>query len=295
MKQKKHYQFINIVVLLLSIVFFIFINWKRGIDWKRNSIVEMSILILTAVIVHSIKIVRLYFVLYGRKISLIEHIKQYCKVISVSMILPFKLGEFFRVYCYGYQIQNYFDGIMIILVDRFVDTLGLLTMILFINIENDLHFSFIFYLLLFFLIAIIICYLIFPGIYHYWKHELLISKVSRRKNDLLYLLEKLNHAYLEVSVLIKGRCAILYVLSFCAWGVEIGGIFLCNQITTQTDSAYFLSEYLTSVLLGTEIPYLRQFILVSILLLLVFYFFVHIFWKFIVKKGEKNVEHICDI
>ena len=295
MKQKKQYRQINFIVFLLSIIFLIFTNWKRKINWKNDSILEIVIIVLTVLLVHGMKIVRLYFVLYGRKISFIEHIKQYCKVIPVSMIFPFKLGELFRMYCYGYQMKNFFDGIIVILVDRFADTLGLVTMIFFIHIGSNSDFPFIFYLLLIFLISIIVCYYIFPGIYFYWKHELLTSKCSRRKNDLLYILEKINYAYLELSVLIKGRCIMVYVLSLFAWGIEIGGVFLCKKIVQEIDSIFFISEYLTSALLGTESSYLRQFILVSIFLLSLFYLLVHGLEKLLVRKEEKNVGHLSDI
>ena len=286
MEQKKQYQLINITVLLFTLGLFTFIYWRKRVDWHNFSTLIILIMLLTIILVHSIKVFRLYFILYEKKISFIEHLKQYCKVIPVSMIVPFKLGELFRMYCYGYQIGNFFDGIIVILVDRFADTLGLVTMILFISIVNHSQFPLIFYILLAFLVTIIICYLIFPGMYFYWKHNLLKAKASRQKNDMLLLLEKLQTAYLELSILIKGRCSILYLLSLIAWGVEVGGLFICNKILQGSETIYFVSEYLTSALLGRESDDLKLVVLVSILFLLLFYLTVYSIGAFVRKEAN---------
>lgn len=286
MEQKKRYELVNIAILLLTVLLFAHTYWKKGINWESSTGWVIFIMVITAFLVHGIKAFRLYFVLYGKNVSVIEHVKQYCKVIPVSMIFPFKLGELFRMYCYGYQIKNYFDGIAAVIVDRFADTLALVTMIFFISILNRSNFTMIFFLLVAFLTATMICYLIFPGMYQYWKHYLLKAKVSKQNNQMLGMLDKLNHAYLEISMLVKGRSTILYLLSFLAWGVEIGGLIICSKILYDTETTRLVSEYLTSALLGTESDYLRQFIIISILLLLLAYFIVRSIWFW--KGKEEN-------
>lgn len=294
MEQKKRYQWMNSMVVLFTIGWFILDNDIKGIDWKSISGFAICSMMVTVLLVHSIKAFRLYFVLYGKKISFAEHMKQYCKVIPVSMVLPFKLGEFFRIYCYGYQMGSIFDGITAILVDRFMDTLGLVTMILFMNIENHSDFPFIFYFLFIFLMITILCYLIFSEMYVYWKRELLKAKVSRRKNNALYLLEKLYYAYFELSKLIKGRCGILYLLSLTAWGMEIGGLLICNRFLQHNGSISFISKYLISALLGTESIMLKQFVLISIFLLFLLYLVVYSI-EALKEKRKTDVKNIRNI
>jgi len=60
-----------------------------------------------AVLVHVIKGFRLWFALYGKAIPLSDFIIQYCKVVPVSVVLPFKFGDLFRAYCFGHLITNY--------------------------------------------------------------------------------------------------------------------------------------------------------------------------------------------
>lgn len=294
MKQEKQYKWINRITLLFAIGWFVFTIWERDNNCQSVSRSIILIMILTSILLHSVKVLRLYMVLYGKKISFMEHIRQYCKVIPISMVLPFKLGEIFRMYCYGYQMNNFFDGIVVILIDRFVDTLGLVTIILFIRIVSHTGFPFIFYLLLMFLVVVIGCYLIFPNIYFYWKHELLRARLSKRKNNILYFLEKLYFAYSELTILIKGRFILLYLLSLIAWAIEISGGWVCNQLIQYTGTVSFISEYLTSALLGTELNVLKKFVFISILLLFLFYFVLHRTNIFI-KKEDKNEKSIGNI
>lgn len=274
MKQRKWYRWVHILVLLFTINWFILVYWEKEVIWRSVSVWFYGMMILTVILVHSIKAWRLYFLLYGKNISFFEYMKQYCKVIPVSMILPLKLGELFRMYCYGYQIENYFDGIMVILIERFADTLGLVSMILIMSVAKDSYFSFIFYILLFFLLMVLIIYLVFPGMYLYWKHDLLKARASKRKNQLLYLLQKIYYAYLELSKLIKGKFSILYLLSLIAWAVEISGLLVCYKLIQKTEYTVFISNYLISALLGRESDPLKKFIFISILLLFLFYFVI---------------------
>ena len=86
---------------------------------------KIAVLVLAVAAVHSIKIFRLYFALYGKGVSSGQHLRQYCKTITVNMIIPLKMGDIFRAYCYGYKMQNYFGGAALIVFDRFTDTLAL--------------------------------------------------------------------------------------------------------------------------------------------------------------------------
>ena len=110
MDQKKIYEVVNFVTLGLAGVFFL-VFYEDGTDILKSPAVV--ILIVTAILVHFIKALRLYIAFYGRGLSFGEYIIQYCKVIPVSMIQPLKLGDLFRAYCYCYKIRNYFAGELI--------------------------------------------------------------------------------------------------------------------------------------------------------------------------------------
>lgn len=100
-------------------------------------------------------------------------------------------------------------------------------------------------------------------------------------------MEKTDEAYREVAALLKGRSAIICLLSFVAWITEISGLFLCNSILGDLQSTMLVSEYLSAVLLGDKSVYLQQFILISIVLMLALYLIVRHISLYMEKEGEK--------
>lgn len=146
----KIYKFINIITLILAIFIFIILYGMESTIFEGFTMSILIILFLTAVIVHSMKAVRLYFELYERRMSFEIFIRQYCKVIPVSMILPFKIGDSFRAYCYGYYLKSYMTGIAAIILDRFVDTVALVTTLAIFSFAFGFRLPKMFYALLFF-------------------------------------------------------------------------------------------------------------------------------------------------
>lgn len=268
MDQKKIYEVVNFVTLGLAGVFFL-VFYEDGTDILKSPAVV--ILIVTAILVHFIKALRLYIAFYGRGLSFGEYIIQYCKVIPVSMILPLKLGDLFRAYCYGYKIRNYFAGALILLMDRFVDSLALVTVVLLMNITVGCEITVVFYVVLVFLLFVILCYQLFPEMYLYWKKYFLLAKASGRRNGILRYLERLNVVYQEVAELVKSRGVALYMLSFFSWAIEIGGLLLSNWLILHQQIKGIAAEYLKAALTGRQSEYLKQFVMINMILLFTVY------------------------
>ena len=105
-KVKNTYNIINGIVLLIAIFIF-FQEYCGDIHLqKERDVLSFTILIAAVVFAHMIKAGRLYLALYGADIGWETYLKVYCKVTPVSMIFPLKVGEFFRMYCYGKELKN---------------------------------------------------------------------------------------------------------------------------------------------------------------------------------------------
>lgn len=284
MKQKRLYDIINIVVLLMAVFLFAYTYPDIKFIFKDDSWRIILVFVITAIIVHGIKAFRLYFALFGKNLLPVQHLKQYCKVVPVSVIIPFKLGELFRIYCYGYQIRSYFSGLIVVLLDRFVDTLALITMLFLINVIYGVDLTWFFYILITFLVGVIVIYVIFPDMCSYWKKYFLNVKASKRNNEILNLMNRLSEAYFEVSIIVKGRCTILYILSLIAWCAEIGGLVIASRLLDDPETSVIVSNYLTSAMLGMDSNYLRQFIIISVVLLIGLYLLLHC----LEGKGDKK-------
>lgn len=164
-KKKITYNIINILVILFTAGWFIYDYGDINRIFEGFTKSSIIVLIVTIILVHMTKAIRLYFALYGTEIKRIDFFKTYCKVAPISVVIPFKLGEFFRMYYYGTLIGNVLKGIVIILLDRFMDTLALVTIIILtwmINGEDMISFI---YVLLRLLVSVLIVYFVYPGIY----------------------------------------------------------------------------------------------------------------------------------
>ena len=83
----------------------------------------------------------------------------------------------------------------------------------------------------------------------------------------------------------SGRGILLYELSFLAWGVEIGSIVLQTKLFFGGAVAETMSAYLASAMSGDPTVPLRQFIFVSVILLLVLFVIIQCARAFSKKKG----------
>ena len=262
---------INISVILLSTVIFI-LDYEdiRGGFYNQNCL-SVLIVMITVSLVHMVKAGRLYLALYESGLEFTTYLKIYCKVTPVSVVLPWKLGEFFRMYCYGTALGNGLKGMVIIILDRFMDTAALVTAVLLVRTLNGGTITSLVYMLLVFLLFVFLCYLAFPGLYKFWKRNLLREKATNNKLRVLKFLDSLNKIYREIESVAKGRGAILYFLSLIAWGVEIGSITLLNKLDKDIGLSSTISDYLTSALSGGQSNELGQFVFISILFMISIY------------------------
>lgn len=283
--EKFKYNLINIAVILITVA--LFINEYGNIEtfFQDRGLPHILVVIVTVFVVHAIKAGRLYLALYGLEISFVRYLKVYCKVTLVSVVMPFKLGEFFRMYCYGKMRGNVLKGIVIVLLDRFIDTLALVTMILFVWIFKGGHITLFMYMLLIFLVFIMLVYLVFPGIYKFWKHYILGARATDRKLSALKILKVLNRIYEEINDISRGRGIILYFMSLIAWSVEIGNVVLQKGMFNNGDINQMILNYLVSTMESARTAELKQFVFVSVVMMILLYTIT----KFIeMLSGRKN-------
>ena len=285
MKNEAIYNAINILVILVTAVMFILEYKDAQVIFEGKNIWNIILIFVVAFIVHFIKASRLYFVLYGSKIDICTYTKIYCKVTPVSLMFPYKVGEFFRMYCYGQNMKNMLKGIVTIILDRFMDTTALLTILLLIILFNGGKITAFTYILLLFLLCILLIYFVYPDIYIFWKKYILNAKATKTNIMILKILDAFNNVYLEVMNISKGKGVILYFMSLIAWLCEISGIVLIGGIVEDEQINKTIANYLSSAV-GKDISYeLKQFIFVSVIIMIVVYSIIKIF-EMIKRKKE---------
>lgn len=247
------------------------------------------LLVMTVLFVHMIKAARLYLALYGTDVSRKNFLETYCLTTPFSILIPFKLGELLRMYSYGNLIGDHLKGVVIILLDRFMDTLALMSILIggirFYRSEVSL----LVWLFACFLFIILLLYLIFPGAAGYWKKYLLTARATPGKIRLLESLEISIHVFKEAKEICKGKGTLLYAMSLLAWGTEIGGIIL--QSNGKSDAPPLVNRYLTAAIGGGSSVELQRFVVVSVILLLIAWIALKI--SYIIKKRKPSNENVA--
>lgn len=270
-RHKGTYNIINIAVIFLAVLIFLIKYRDIMYIFKGQHLGHIIIIVVTVCIVHFIKASRLYLALYGSDITARTYIKTYCKVTPVSLIFPFKVGEFFRMYCYGTEIHSLFKGIVTVIFDRFMDTTALVSIILFVWVIKGGHITLFTYALLLFLICVLVIYFMYPGMYHFWKTYILKANATEHKLGILRLLEVSDTLYQEIADVSKGRGIILYFMSLIAWGVEICSLVLLNGASVKEPLSVTITQYLTSAMEGGSSVELKRFVFISVVLMLIVY------------------------
>lgn len=237
-------------------------------------------LIWIVVIVNLIKALRLYIILFGNQFSKTIYFMQYFKTSFVNSLLPFKSGELYRGFCIGKIVGSYTEGYIAILFDRFVDTLALLSVIIFLSFFFGMKIKIIYIFLIIFLVLMMLIYLFFIPFYQYWNRFLIFYKSSEHTLSGLYFLEKCKEAFEHIRLLVKGRFLILYLISIFAWGLETATLFLGHD----NDRGIEMSTYLSAILTGKTNKSNLVFIAFSLGLFLG----AGLFLKLGIKRKEAN-------
>ena len=283
MKKSKTYILVNLIVLTVALGLFCF-YYNTSLEdifiFPKGKILLLAFMVL---VVHLLKAIRLYIAFYGTKINFISYLKTYCKVTPVNLLFPYKIGEFFRIYCYGNLINDYPKSAITVLLDRFMDTSALITFIFILYCFYGGSLPHLAYVFIVFLLFVLFAYFIFPGLYKFWRFYFLAAPATDNTLKSLKVLNLMYRLFASVKQVVAGRGIILYILSLMSWGIELLNIsFLTKDNSLQNASVSFF-DYLSAALTNGFCPELRIFIFVSIILLLIFYLFLQIV-SFIRKK-----------
>lgn len=258
MSRRKTYEIVNILVLLAAVCVLGSAYGMQSLESLQLS--EITVFFVAACLTFGLKLVRLYLVFVDTGLAFRTHALQFFKTLLVSLLLPFKLGDFFRIYCYGHHIQNYLRSFLAVVLDRFVDTLALACILFGMAAMRSAELPWLLYFLGAFLLVVMLCYAAFPSLYDYWSAYLLQSRATRQRLRYLKLLQQLHVLYAEFRQIVQGRLLILFLLSVLAWMAELFCIthFFGEGISTYLIAAFGLMKSVVQ----------QQFVMFSILLVL---------------------------
>lgn len=255
MKNHHCYLIINWIIIFIAMGFLGL--YFEDMSWSISEIKagRLGFLAIAVVGVYLLKMIRLYVAFAGSGISFRRHLRLFFKTAPVSLLLPFKMGDLYRMYCYGFVTQGYLRSVVTILLDRFMDTLALITVILVFAVMQGFSASYFIYALVLFLIISLTVYYTFSAFFTYWNRYLIESPATVYRIFYLKFLNSLNRVYKEIQLVVQGRFMTMYILSLLAWFVELGLVALASGVDFKVSS---LVRYLESAL-GIGIDAVQQF------------------------------------
>ncbi|MCR5735168.1 MAG: flippase-like domain-containing protein [Lachnospiraceae bacterium] len=205
-------------------------------------------IVVLFILVHALKMMRLYLVLLDEKIEFGRFVFAYFRTTLVNLVIPFKLGEVYRIAAFARITGSLLTGILSIICDRFFDTLALVLIMLPLQVLYKDTVSAVSVFLTVFLLAVLFVFWMFPSAYGYLNKYIIINRSSVRSMAVLRSLEMIKTGYDRVKELIYGRYAIMILMSFGAWIFEGLLLLSLSRLLGIYFDARQFCEYIASIL-----------------------------------------------
>ena len=202
--------------------------------------------------VHLIKMMRMYLIVMDRKISFDRFVPAYLRTTLVNLLIPYKLGELYRIFVF-YRISGGIrTGFFSVLIDRFFDTLALVLILLPYQLLVSGQVTVPTILLAVFVTVIVVTYIVFPSSYTFLNRYIITSRKSKRSMMALSALEHTNGLYSYVRDLVTGRYGLLLLFSLAAWILEIAVLAGFTKICGQKFTVADFGAYIESIVAGSN-------------------------------------------
>ena len=235
----------------------------------REYIILIPLFLLCFFAAHIVKMFRLYLVLLEQKIPFDRFVMLYLKTTFVNLVIPFKLGEVYRILSITKEVQKLQIGILSVLVDRFFDTAALLILLIPIQLLITKNFTVVAGILLLAVLMLALGYKAFPSTYAYINKYLIQNKKSRRSLLALKGIEVMKEWYDYCKELIIGRSPLIIIFSCAGWILDICVLFVLGKCFHIVFDIEEFSRYIAAIFLSGKSDLLNWYSMIGALILLV--------------------------
>lgn len=277
---------IEIIAICMVAYILIFSGVVKNIQIKYEDIIIIGSIIVIFLLIHILRMFRLYILLIEEKIPIKEFVKLYMKTTFVNTVIPFKLGEFYKMICYGEKLKSFSAGISLVWIDRFFDSVIL--MILMIVASSFKIISPIYVILSLFIVFSILIYLTFENTYKYFNLLVLEKGRSKRSKIYLEIIDETKKIYKKAKNMIKYRSVPVIFLSALIWGFEyLIAYLIINQLFNMEFSLSIFTDYINDVFMifNTKYVNISEF---NIGIMLIIFVIIYIFIKLRERKNKNG-------
>lgn len=202
--------------------------------------------------VHLFKMARLYLVLMEHKISFGRFVLLYIRTTFINLIIPFKLGEVYRVEEIARETKVWQVGLLSVLVDRYFDMTALLLLL----VPFDLYFGKaltpITAVLLIVIVVVAALYMAIPSSYAYMNRYLIMKKSSARSLAALKGLDVIKKWYDFTKNLITGRSMMIVLASLFGWISEVATLKALSVVGKGTFALRDFALYIEAIFMNGD-------------------------------------------
>jgi uncharacterized protein (TIRG00374 family) len=224
------------LILLVGVVFISYVTIL--VDFDKNKIthiltsfnyLNLIIAVFLYLLSHSARVLRLIILNPKSGYGFRSLLREQYKANGINLLLPFKLGESYRVICFKDFFGSYSNSFAALLVERFLDLLIIFVILLFCNLVFSLNISSLDFLLfgtLGLLLLIILLY------YSIEKFTTIFNRIfiNRKKTNFGDFITNLFNDLFESSKKIKRilsqRIFLCISSSFLIWILEISAFYI---------------------------------------------------------------------
>lgn len=213
-----------------------------------NNITLIILFIVSFLLVHFFKMIRLYLVLLEQKVPFGRFIGIYLETTCINLIIPFKLGEIYRICRLAMETRKLVIGALTVMADRFFDIVSLLFLLLVMGGLNAGNGKITIVILGCAIFIMAFLYLSYPGVYRYLNGYLMKTRHSKRALFMLKNLELMNNWHEYIQQLVRGRSAFIIVASILGWVFEGIALWFLAQIIDVSYGIKDFTDYISAVL-----------------------------------------------
>ncbi|SKB76814.1 Lysylphosphatidylglycerol synthase TM region [Lachnospiraceae bacterium] len=200
---------------------------------------------------HIAKFIRFYLVLMEeKKLAFVDVLFLYFRTTFINLVIPFKLGEIYRVGAVFHMTGSVKTGVLSVIMDRFFDTTALLAIILPFELFFMGRLNVFPAMLFLCLLIMLFVYLSFAPSYRFMNRYLVTHKKSERAMAVLAALDGADEWYHFARRLISGRSPMILLASFIGWGAEFMALRNCAAILGSLFNIQDFNSYINSIFMA---------------------------------------------
>mgnify|MGYP006101138129 CR=1 FL=1 len=248
--QKKYFR--KFLYLIFGIICIYYVT--KLIDFDKNKIDDIfqnlnyfniSLAIFLYLLSHSARVLRLIILNPITDYSIRGLWREQYKANGVNLLLPFKLGESYRVVYFRSFFGSYFNSFAVLLCERFLDLITIFIILSFCIFFSSLSIPSLDYILFGSIILLLAIILIYYSLGEITSiiHRVFIQKQTNNINSLIInLTGNLINSITNLKKILNQKYASCLTASFVIWFLEISAFFIFfDALNGQLDLIIFLA------------------------------------------------------